>query len=474
MTSVSENLCSAVAQWSFTAPPIAPPIANGNYLITFGTMSGKCMVLDSNSNVNMSSSNCPTGYWYVTTSVDPQSNTYYYINWVANGVETAKGMMLTILPNGDCNTQTQLVYSNDSSQASALPIQLNTDNTVFNNQCGTYYVPSSDGSAIVITDPNDPNRTQWSFTPVNCPAPTALPTGVYSISFKDNNNTTQYLTLTTGDKTYGNVITYTPTFNLSTCSWKYDATAKTLSTGCSATPYYLYFDPDNPFWAVLTTTASQASTDIVLTSNGIFVGTYQALVPAISGPYVMVHSCLSPVATKWTTTSLSSPAPTGGPASGAYIIKYNGQCLTVDGSNNVVLQTCPTTPTVWTYSTENSTLSYKGQCLLNPSTSCSSFSNLILGACTDANAKRFVLGPSSMYDPVLGFCYGEAGASAVPGVFGDCSSAPRKSRSSSECCKWKDWVVILSILLAAAIVGAIIFWSTRRSVQVPKVRRSRG
>ena len=420
MTTVSEFVCSAGQPWSFSVPPAPSPLPNGNYtLIWTGSNgpTGQCLALDANNNVNVTSVNCSNAIWYFTSETT-QGNTYYYLNYVPNGYETAHGVAYTIIPNGssiNCQSETQLIYTNDNSSVTSLPIQLSQDNTIFNNDCSYYYMPTSDGKQIIATTDHD-SSSQWKIAAVPCPVPTLVASGMYSISFTDASHNTQYLTAVMNDVTYGNVIKFTPKFNLATCAWNYDASKKTLSTACGGSTMYLYFDPQNLSFAKLTSNLEQACTSVMMGNNIVITSSYQALIPSVSMGIIENYSCLSSLAAM-SVLELQSPAPTLLMANGNYNIRYGNQCLNVDG-NNVVLETCPAHPAIWTYDNKNNTLSFRGQCLLNPNIACGSLQALTLGDCSNtAQSQRFVLGKNGqMYDPLLKFCYSPTGTTLLSGT----------------------------------------------------------
>lgn len=213
---------------------------------------------------------------------------------------------------------------------------------------------------------------------------------------------TQYLSYTLNDPSWGNFMSFTSTFSLSTCAWSYDSAAKTLSTGCGPTVFYL---GNNFTEAVLTTDVAAARKDVVVGASSIFLGTYQALTPSNnSRKSINVYSCLSPKA-MLNITPVSTPPPPS-VDSGNYNIKFNGKCLFINGAGQVVLDTCPNVPTVWRYNKTDQTLSVGNQCLTNNSAGCAALQNLVMGPCGAANTKRFVLGTNNkIYDPLLGMCY---------------------------------------------------------------------
>jgi len=464
MTTISEYLCSAAQPWTFSVPASPPAMAPGNYTIVWnGTnVNGQCLALDNNNNVVTTSSGCGGAYWYFTSQI-LSGTTSYYLNYVPNGWTTSQGNAQTIVPTGNsdnCTSENQLVYSNDQTTVSSLPIQISTDNTIFNNDCSYYYVPSSTGKMIVAST-DQPSSANWKFTSVSCPTPTAVATGLYSISFQDSTKTTQYLTAVLNDPNFGNIIKWTSTFNMATCAWNYDATAKTLSTGCSSSPMYLYFNPSNPTFAELTATQSSASTTVVLTSNIIMVSDYQALCPLSAKGIMILYSCLSPTATM-SVTSLESVPPTTLMTTGNYNLKYGGQCLTVDTSNNVTLTTCPAHPTIWTYDNTKNTLSYNGQCLLNNNLTCGTNTPLSLGDCTKtAQSQRFVMGQNGrLFDPVLKFCYSPTGTTLISGHPSSCGVNSVKCQGTSR--RRRSVLPLLLMFIVISLVTLLAFHAYRK------------
>jgi hypothetical protein len=458
MTSLTESPCAfAAGQWTFSAPPAPAVLPTGNYTITHASYPGTCLALDEKSNVVMSPTNCNQAIWYFSSATDAQGNLYYLINYISKGLQTVTARMLSLVTDSptNCDGNTKLVYMNEKSpQGSTFRIELGTNsngggNTIFDADCEQFYVPTNT-SINVAWDANDPKIAQWSIQNVVCPAPIPQPTGFYIFSFQDTNNVTQYLSYTLNDPSWGNFLSFTSTFSLNTCSWKYDNASKILSTGCASTVYYLT-KSSNFSDAILTTDVSKARNDVVVSNNIIFLGTYQALVPSANlKRSVNVYSCLAPNAT-WTVTPLSTPPP---PSldSGNYIIKYAGKCLFVNDSNQVILDTCPGTPTVWTYNKNDQTLTSSGQCLTNNSGGCAALQNLVLGACGGANTKRFLLGTNGkIYDPVLGMCYNPAGATMQSTMPAACRTYRKVSSSSANII-----FIILGILIGSIIIAFIV------------------
>jgi hypothetical protein len=457
MTSLTESPCAfAAGQWTFSAPPAPAILPTGNYTITHTGYPGKCLTVDAKSNVVMSADNCKSSVWYFTSATDAKGRAFYLINYIPNGLSTPNRTMLTLVSDSpsDCSSATQLMYSNDSTSGATAQIVLGNNpsssgNTIYDAYCKQFFVPN-DSNIGVAWDANDPKIGQWVIKPVACATPTPQPSGSYILSFQDAQNVTQYLSYTLKDPSRGDFLSFTPTFSLTTCVWNYDAAAKTLSTGCASAMYYL--TQSTTFSAaILTTDVKQARNDVVLTSNSVFLKTYQALAPSNDAvKSIDIYSCLSSRAV-WTVTPLNTGPPPS-MESGTYAIKYADKCLFVNGSNQVVLDKCVDAPTLWVYNKDNKTLSALGQCLTNNSAACASLQNLVMGPCGGSNTKRFVLGTNGkIYDPVFGMCYTPTGAVNLQNM------KKATSMSSSTTYTW----IFLGVVASLTILG-IIWWGKSR------------
>ena len=81
-----------------------------------------------------------------------------------------------------------------------------------------------------------------------CPTPQLVPSGLYSISFTDTAGDVHYLYAVLNDPdSMVILLNFHPHLTWAQRAWIYDASAKTLSTGCGSTKYYLYFDPSKSF-----------------------------------------------------------------------------------------------------------------------------------------------------------------------------------------------------------------------------------
>jgi len=437
---ITSNVCSsASSQWSFVAPGPPSSIPSGNYSIQWKPTQQYLTVDPSSFAVSATSTTAVPFYYEIET---PGSD--YQVSCVTLGPETPKqGYSTSLITNGiqgNCNSQTQLMYVTDALQTATFCIQLSTDGTIFEtNGCNWYFEAA--GNVVAAEPVTDPNIKNWTFAPLASPSVTALPSGLYSIYHKDIG----YAYLLRNDPTYGDILKFQPTFDLSVCAFQWDASKKTLTSACSSNQVeYLYLDPSNPKWAKFTTDSSKALTTLTLYDSGLVLSSYQNLAASLVTLLGISYSSLYP--STFSVLPLTTPAPTPLP-SGFYTLKFQNQCVSVSGTSVSLNADC-SKATVFEYDSSKNTLQANGQCLLNPNVSCSNLSaGVTVGDCSNtAQSQRFLLGQNnSLFDPVLQFCYGpsssQTGLHYAPLV----DSTKWTSSKASPKSRWWVWCVWIGI-----------------------------